>query len=80
MCFVVVRPSVAPMTTVSSSWGMGLTRTVGAEVTGRADPRTKYFLACLHCSVGFTAIGALMDCGFPPTPVLCMLQLPMSQG
>lgn len=42
MCYVVVRPSVAPMTTVSTSWRMGLTWTVGAEVAGWADPRTKY--------------------------------------
>lgn len=38
---VVVRPSVATMTTASSSWGRGLTWTVGAEVTGQADPRTE---------------------------------------
>ena len=92
MC--VVRPLVATMTTVSSSWrGVGGISKVGVEVTCQADPHIQESravwarddgscrrlgaifpclpaLLCCICPAGFRSLGALVDCGSPPTYLL----------
>lgn len=62
-----VRPILARNSL--GQWGQGMVAAAGSLAVS--------FLACLRCSsycrrpVGFTALGALVDCGSPPTPVLC---------